>query len=73
MKQRALLAVVAAICLGGCTTEPWVKPYERGWLADPLMSVSRDPLSDKYLQHVHDVREGARGATVAEGGGCGCN
>jgi hypothetical protein len=48
-------------------------PYERGWLADPLMSVSRDPLSDKVLQHVHDVREGARGATVAEGGGCGCN
>jgi len=32
------------------------------------MSVSRDPLSDKYLQHVHDVREGAA-RTVAEGEG----
>jgi Domain of unknown function (DUF4266) len=73
MNRRMLLAVVAAGCLAGCGTEPWVKPYERGWLADPLMSASRDPLSDKYLQHVHDVREGARGATVAEGGGCGCN
>jgi hypothetical protein len=73
MKRLASLAVVAATCLGACTVEPWVKPYERGLLADPLMSVSRDPLSDKVLQHVHDVREGARGATVAEGGGCGCN
>ena len=73
MKLRTLSAVVAVLCLGGCAVEPWVKPYERGWLADPLMRVSSDPLSDKYLQHVHDVREGARGATVAEGGGCGCN
>jgi hypothetical protein len=73
MKLRTLSAVVAVLCLAGCAIEPWVKPYERGWLADPLMSVSHDPLSDKYLQHVHDVREGARGATVAEGGGCGCN
>jgi uncharacterized protein DUF4266 len=73
MKPSASLALVAAICLGACAAEPWVKPYERGLLADPLMSVSRDPLSDKVLQHVHDVREGARGATVAEGGGCGCN
>jgi Domain of unknown function (DUF4266) len=73
MKLRTPLALAAAIALCGCTITPWVKPYERGWLADPLMSVSRDPLSDKVLQHVHDVREGARGATVAEGGGCGCN
>ena len=73
MSTRALSLVVAAALLGGCSVTPWVQPYERGWLADPLMSVSRDPLSDKVLQHVHDVREGARGATVAEGGGCGCN
>jgi len=73
MSRKALSAVAAAALLAGCTVTPWVKPYERGWLADPLMSASRDPLSDKVLQHVHDVREGARGATVAEGGGCGCN
>jgi Domain of unknown function (DUF4266) len=73
MKRTLLSALVAAAALGGCSVAPWVQPYERGWLADPLMSASRDPLSDKYLQHVHDVREGARGATVAEGGGCGCN
>lgn len=66
-------AMVAMVWLGGCATEPWVKPYEREWLADPIMSFARDPISDKYLQHVYDVREAARGAGVGQGGGCGCN
>ena len=66
-------AMMAMVLLGGCATEPWVKPYEREWLADPIMSFSRDPISDKYLQHVYDVREAARGAGVGQGGGCGCN
>lgn len=56
--------------LAGCAQ---VKPYEREVLADPIMSFSRDPLSDQYLNHVYDVREGARGATTTQGGGCGCN
>jgi hypothetical protein len=43
-RQSALWMAVAAACLSGCTVTPWVQPYERGWLADPLMSVSRDPL-----------------------------
>ena len=57
MRRALPFVVVAALGLGGCSFTPWVQPYERGWLADPLMSVSRDPLSEKYLQHVHDVRE----------------
>lgn len=61
-----LLALTAAGCVG-------VKPYEREMLADPLMSFARDPISDRYAQHVYEVREGARGAGVAQGGGCGCN
>jgi Domain of unknown function (DUF4266) len=59
--------------LGGCAIEPWVKPYEREYLADPIMSTSRDPIADKHRQHVFDTREAARGATTSEGGGCGCN
>jgi len=59
--------------LAGCATEPWVKPYEREYLADPIMNPPRDPISDKYRQHVFDTREAARGATTSEGGGCGCN
>jgi hypothetical protein len=53
--------------------EPWVKPYERERLAAPLMQWSRQALTDKHRAHVHVVREGARGATGVQGGGCGCN
>lgn len=69
---RVIALVVVGLTLSGCV-EPWVKPYEREILADPLMNLSRDPVSDKYRQHVYDTREGARGAGVSQGGGCGCN
>jgi len=58
------------VLLTGCAG---VKSYEREMLADPIMSFTRDPLSDTYLNHVYDVREAARGATTTDGGGCGCN
>jgi hypothetical protein len=64
----ALLALLA-----GCSIQPWVKPYERERLADPIMKFSRDALSDKHIEHVREVREAARGATGVQGGGCGCN
>jgi hypothetical protein len=64
----ALLCAIAL--LAGCAG---VKSYEREMLADPIMSFSRDTLSDQYLEHVYEVREGARGATTTQGGGCGCN
>jgi hypothetical protein len=72
---RAL--VVAAVLLttiSACSPiEPWVKPYEREHLADPIMALDRNPVSSTYLDHVFETREGARGATGAVGGGCGCN
>jgi hypothetical protein len=72
--RAALLGLALAGGLGGCAMpEPWVKPYEREQLADPLMQFQRDPLSAKHLEHVREVREGARGGTGVQGGGCGCN
>ncbi|HNR22568.1 MAG TPA: DUF4266 domain-containing protein [Steroidobacteraceae bacterium] len=72
---RRLLAVVAAVAaLSGCAPiEPWVKPYERENLADPIMAFDRHPVSSSYLDHVYEAREGARGGTGGAGGGCGCN
>ena len=68
----ALLA--SALLLGGCALpEPWVKPYERERLADPVMQFSRNALTEQHRDHVLTVREGARGATGVQGGGCGCN
>ena len=71
---RAAAVLLAAATLAGCgRLEPWVKPYERERLADPVMAWDRDPLSSSYMHHVHENREGARGATGETGGGCGCN
>ena len=59
--------------LSACSVEPWVKPYERDRLADPIMALDGDPVSTAYIQHVYEAREGARGGEGAAGGGCGCN
>lgn len=68
------LALAGCILLQACSPiKPWVKPYERQNIADPIMSFSRDPIAEGYLSHVHDTREGARGADGGAGGGCGCN
>ena len=69
-----LLAAAGSMVLGACSTlEPWVKPYEREKLADPIMQFQRTALAEKHREHIHNVREGARGATGVQGGGCGCN
>jgi Domain of unknown function (DUF4266) len=73
MKRTLSMAVTLALLCGCSALTPSVKPYERETLADPLMSVTRDPLSTKYLEHVYDVREAARGGESGQGGGCGCN
>jgi uncharacterized protein DUF4266 len=74
LKLTRLLAVVfiaGLVC--ACSVQPWVKPYERQYLADPIMSFERDPIAGGYSHHVYQVREGARGAEGGGGGGCGCN
>jgi hypothetical protein len=75
MRRLATALVLATLVLaGGCANvEPWVKPYERDRLADPIMASDRDPVSSAYLHHVFESREGARGALGSAGGGCGCN
>jgi hypothetical protein len=75
--SRILLPLLVVAGLSGCSSissiEPWVKPYERDKLADPIMALDGDPVSTAYIQHVFEAREGARGGEGAAGGGCGCN
>ncbi|KRT54550.1 DUF4266 domain-containing protein [endosymbiont of Ridgeia piscesae] len=71
--RTMILSTLALALLAGCTVEPWVKPYERARLADPIMQFSRNPVADNYMQHVYQAREAARGAEGGQGGGCGCN
>jgi hypothetical protein len=71
--RNCLLGALLAVAASACAIEPWVKPYERDHIADPIMSFDRDPVSSAYIDHVFEAREGARGATGSAGGGCGCN
>jgi len=75
-KLLPAIGLLACLASGGCSSmeiKPWVSPFERNNLADPIMSFSRDPVAAAYLHHVYQAREGARGAEGGSGGGCGCN
>ncbi|MGI9330069.1 MAG: DUF4266 domain-containing protein [Gammaproteobacteria bacterium] len=74
ISRISCLLICLALFSAGCSSvDPWVKPYERDRLADPIMSFDRDPVSNGYINHVYEAREGARGASGSAGGGCGCN
>ena len=61
--RKTKLFSLAPLVLTGCgNIEPWVKPYERQALADPIMSFDPNPVSTAYLDHVFEAREGARRA-----------
>ena len=74
MKKLRLAALCLTLqVLTACGISPWVMPYERQNLADPIMRFERDPIASGYTHHVYQAREGARGAEGGGGGGCGCN
>ena len=72
-RLRCLSLIGATLFLNACGIQPWVKPYERDRLADPIMAWDRDAISAAYMDHIRETREGSRGATGGAGGGCGCN
>jgi hypothetical protein len=71
---RVLCALALVAAMAACAPiQPWVKPYEREHLADPIMAFDRDPVASALMDPVYEVRNAARGGTGAQGGGCGCN
>ncbi len=73
---RSFILLFTIIGLTACSVkpiEPWVAPYEREHLADPIMDPNRDAVFSSFRQHVYETREGAKGAGSAQGSGCGCN
>jgi len=72
--MASAIVILMTVGVAGCSNiEPWVKPYERDKLADPVMSLSRHGKADSYMHHVYQARESARGSEGGSGGGCGCN
>ena len=73
---RSVVVIICLVALSGCAqlgVKPWVKPYERQNLADPIMSSNRHGIANRHIAHVYEARESGRGAEGAGGGGCGCN
>ena len=54
----------------GCTL---VKPYQREYLAKPIMALTDAPEAALLEQHIFEYREGSAGGFGGGGGGCGCN
>jgi cytochrome c biogenesis protein CcmG, thiol:disulfide interchange protein DsbE len=50
-----------------------VKAWQRGTLADPMMNLDGDRITQVLRDHIHASKEGAAGTGGPAGGGCGCN
>ncbi|HEX4338393.1 MAG TPA: DUF4266 domain-containing protein [Polyangiaceae bacterium] len=71
MTTRVVAAVlVVATLSSACATVP---QNRRARFADPMMSLSGEPLDAARRQKLYDSREGAAGGDgTPAGGGCGC-
>ena len=52
---RCVAAAFAILLVAGCALkpiEPWVKPYDRERLADPIMQASHNELPPKHRDHI---------------------
>ena len=68
---RVLFSLFAIVVLAGCAAVP---QNRRERLADPMMSLTDDPLETYRKQKLYNTREGAAGGDgAAAGGGCGCH
>lgn len=65
------LALGCAVLASGCVHPP--KPWEKGQLAKPAMVLGRDPLGDRFDEHIAASKSAASGGYGIGGGGCGCN
>lgn len=66
----AMVAVFALSVVSGCAR---VKPWEREYLADPIMQFDYNKEEKAVREHFLGTREGSSGSFGVSGGGCGCN
>jgi hypothetical protein len=68
-----LVPCLVGLLAQGLTACATVPQNRRSRLADPMMSLTDEPLDAARRQKLYDVREGAAGGDgAASGGGCGC-
>lgn len=66
----ALALTIAAFAATGCAR---VKPWEREYLASPIMQLDANKEEKAVREHFLGTREGSAGSFGVSGGGCGCN
>jgi len=73
-KLRIIYVFVGAVfviaAISGCAP---VKPWEREYLADPIMRPDFGKEEKAVREHSIATREGSAGSFGVSGGGCGCN
>jgi hypothetical protein len=78
MSRSLALRLLGALVLGGtlslfgagCAN---VKPHQREYLTDRIMTDDRQAKEDKQEQKWLEAREGSTGGAGGAGGGCACN
>lgn len=72
MRKRVfiLIMLLGVIAVSGCAR---VKPWEREYLADPIMQFDYNKEEKAVREHFLGTREGSVGSFGVSGGGCGCN
>lgn len=72
MRKFIWVALVGAALMTavGCTH---VNPWEREYLADPIMQPDYNKEEKAVREHFLGTREGSAGSFGVSGGGCGCN
>jgi hypothetical protein len=70
LKPTVAALALLSLAASACATVP---QNRRARLADPMMSLTDEPLEAARRQKLYDTREGAAGGDGASaGGGCGC-
>ncbi len=72
VKKRVLILIMllGVAAVSGCAR---VKPWEREYLADPIMQLDYNKEEKSVREHFLGTREGSVGSFGVSGGGCGCN
>lgn len=72
LTQRVKIVLIVLMLLGlsGCAM---VQPWEREYLADPIMQFDNCKEEKAVKEHFLSTREGSSGSFGVSGGGCGCN
>ncbi len=73
MSGKLKLLVVVTLMVAVLPSCASVKPWQKGKLARPEMSLGGHALEGKISDHIHFAKEASSGGTGSAGGGCGCN